>query len=412
MHKPRLRKSLQLLALLTLTLMVFSACSAVFTANVGGKVREAESGAAIVDMAIYAYTNTAQRDSDWDRYTGGTFIPSNAAGYVARTNSDANGSFVINKIIWESAFPEFGKTADYKEIALLFYHEDYGLHKNSNPVWITSDSTNVSMVDEQFSKVNQSTDIRIFLRDVADETLIDESFDVRLAVLQEPGDTAGNVKRETIRGTGTIAATYPVALDETIVTATATLQNSSWMQCDEEGTVIPTASPPSFTVSGNNSEITLYLKQSRHAFPLISGEIHSEEREDATNDYPDNSLTVWLGEWTEENQPKIALFDKAGAQTITRSEGTGANNSVIHHGIFSNLGAAMHWDDSDYSGTYADKTVIVVVDMNRDRKLSAGDYYHEFTIRSDQDFKQLGKLRWNADSTKSDLLKIKPEDLP
>src|SRR5690554_7910985 len=83
MHKPRLKKGLLLLAIFTSMLLVLSSCSAVFKANLGGKVQDDESDAGIANMAIYAYTNTTQRDSDWENYTEGTtFNPSSAAGYV------------------------------------------------------------------------------------------------------------------------------------------------------------------------------------------------------------------------------------------------------------------------------------------------------------------------------------------
>lgn len=388
MHKPHLKKSLLLLLLLISMLVLLASCSAVFKANLGGKVRDDESDEGIANMAIYAYTNITQRDSDFDNYTEGIFNPSNAAGYIARTNSDTDGSFVINKIIWESTFPEFGKTADYKEIALLFYHEDYGLKINKDPVWITSDSTNVSMVDEKFTKINQTTNIRVDLYDAATRNLINESFDVRLEV-DQGAEVPKKVVRSTIRSSGTIAVTYPVALEKPNVSATATLQNSTWMQCDEEGTLID---EDSFTISGNNSVIELYLKQSRHAYPLISGEIDSEDRDGSEKASVDNGLTIWLGEL---NGDEIVLFEKAGAQTTTRSEGTGANGGIIRHGTFTNLGTNMRWEQDTYDGTSAQRKVVLIVDKDKNGELSVGDYYYEFSIRSDQVSLDLGTLRMN-----------------
>lgn len=388
MHKPRLKKGLLLLAIFTSMLLVLSSCSAVFKANLGGKVLDDVSDAGIANMAIYAYTNTTQRDSDWENYTEGTtFNPSSAAGYVARTNSDNDGSFVINKIVWESTFPEFGKTADYKEIALLFYHEDYGLHKNKDPVWITSDSTNVSMVDEKFNKVNQTTNIRVDLYDAATRTLINESFDVHLEVEQKQGKPK-KVEQSTITGSGLIAVTYPVTLEKPEVIANVALHNSTWMQCDVDGNLIDEAS---FDVKGNNSVIELYLKQSRHDYPLISGEIATKKRVGTEPDSDDNGLTIWLGE--RKSDGKIVLFDKAGAQTTTESQGTGANGGIIRHGLFTNLGANMVWEGVENTGTSVKKDLVLVVDKDKDGELSVGDYYCEFIIRSDQDSLNLGKLR-------------------
>ena len=43
--------------------------------------------------------------------------------------------------IWENFLPEYGKTADRKEVFLLFHHPRYGLVPNVVPVYVLSDST-------------------------------------------------------------------------------------------------------------------------------------------------------------------------------------------------------------------------------------------------------------------------------
>lgn len=389
----RRKTMLALTLVVIIAVLVSSSCSAVFKAALSGVVRDAGTESGIEAMEVYAYTDKGRRDADYDDHQAeSTFSPSNSAAYVARTTSAADGAFTINKIVWESNFPEFGKTADYRELSLLFFHESYGLHKNAKPVWITSDSTNNSMVDERFERVKQTTAVAISVRDAADGSLLDQTFDVRMSIPQSAGDADPLVKEASITGTGTLAASYPVGFAPT-VTVQVSLTGSSWVQCLQDGTIVGAGTYPTFTISGNNALVDVYVKQTRLSFPAISGEVDVNDNADSTVLVsPDDGLSVWLA--YRNGDGKIVLYDEPNAERTTVAQGDGANGSLIRHGVFNGLGTGMTWDDATYLGTYTQKEVLVVVDTDKDGLLTAvNDDYYEFTIRSDRPTKLLGTLK-------------------
>ena len=127
-------------------IMLVNSCSSVFSAGVSGKVVDAESTTnpkeGIADVEIYSYVKEKNRDADFDSYKSGSrFSPTDDKYFIGHTTSNSDGTFTLNKLVWEAYFPDFGKTADYCTIYLLFYHPDYGLIKNDNPVIIMSDTT-------------------------------------------------------------------------------------------------------------------------------------------------------------------------------------------------------------------------------------------------------------------------------
>ena len=111
-------------------LFTLNSCSSVFSAGVSGKVVDAESTTnpkeGIADVEVYAYVNEKNRDADFDSYISGTrFSPTDDKYYIGHTTSNSDGTFTINKVVWNAYFPDFGKTADYCTIYLLFFHNDY-----------------------------------------------------------------------------------------------------------------------------------------------------------------------------------------------------------------------------------------------------------------------------------------------
>lgn len=55
----------------------------------------------------------------------------------------------------------------------------------------------------------------------------------------------------------------------------------------------------------------------------------------------------------------------------------------------------MRWEEDTYDGTSAQRKVVLIVDKDKNGELSVGDYYYEFSIRSDQVSLDLGTLRMN-----------------
>ena len=367
-------------------MVLVSGCSAVFKAGLSGSVYDADTDAGIENMEVYAYTSESARNTDFSSWTPGSiFSPDASSAYVARTSTASDGSFIINKIIWESTMPQFGKTADYRELFLIFYHKDYGLHKNIKAVWITSDSTNNSIVNESFSKINRIATLNIQVRNAASGTLLTEAMDIEVTV-QNGAETI--VKTVTITGAGTMVVSYPIALANPTASVQSHLNNSTYIQCDEEGTLLGTVTNalPSFDISEQTNVIELYMKPTRLTFPSLSGQIDYDATAGKENLLvsTDDGVTVWLCERDTDN--KVVTIDHANAGQITYALGDGSNGSLIRHGLFDNLGQGYTWDDATYTKTYAEKQVVIVIDnisVAGAKAMGVGDYYSEFTIRSD-----------------------------
>ncbi len=147
------RKNIGYILIILLALSFFNGCSSVFTASIDGQIldfdaREKGTVQGVADATIWLYTQKDKRDADYDFYREGEepTTPSGSAktstSYFLSTTSDTNGRYQFAGIIWETNLPEFGKTADRKEVWLLVYHPDYGLHKNPQPLFLVSDVSN------------------------------------------------------------------------------------------------------------------------------------------------------------------------------------------------------------------------------------------------------------------------------
>ncbi|MBR6348796.1 MAG: membrane lipoprotein lipid attachment site-containing protein, partial [Spirochaetales bacterium] len=75
-------------------LVLLASCSQVFEAGISGKVvtPRGTSTAAVADVNVFAYTDKGRRDSDFAKFQSGTITrPTEGAGYVATTSTNANG---------------------------------------------------------------------------------------------------------------------------------------------------------------------------------------------------------------------------------------------------------------------------------------------------------------------------------
>ncbi|MBN1241832.1 MAG: hypothetical protein JXA15_03895 [Spirochaetales bacterium] len=132
--------------------LILASCSSVFTASLSGRlvdreIHEADDGrdASIAEATVYLYMEESERAADLSAWDGTDATlpdgPGNGFKWFACTTSGVEGDFQFTGIIWENLFPEFGKTADRKEVFLLFHHPRYGLVPNAVPVYVLSDST-------------------------------------------------------------------------------------------------------------------------------------------------------------------------------------------------------------------------------------------------------------------------------
>ncbi len=405
------------IAICCMAVFALSGCSSVFKAGVSGKVVDAESTsspkAGIANVQVYAYTKESDRNSDYNAYMAnpnGRFHPSTSS-YIGKTTTGDNGSFVVSKLVWESMSPEFGKTADYNRLYLLFYHEDYGLYKNTGDIVVVSDSNNADTVYEELTKIRKTTTINLTVRDVATGNPLNTAVKVTVKVPQSASASPEYIiyDDQTITGTGAITVTYPRYVDPTaaikvlfeptvIISAVQSSDEITWKQAynneahgDPEVTDYAFYGPNdvlSKKISGNSINLNAYMKATKLSYPSVEGRVELDGNESSTlgshlGKYADDDISVWLG-YRDASTGALTLFKDAAASVVTASQGDGANGSLIIHGRFSGLGNGMTWDDDVYTEQFLSMTVYVVVDVNKDLRLSVGDYYLPLDVRSDK----------------------------
>lgn len=380
---------------LLVTLFILVSCSSVFSAGVSGKIVDSESTSnpkeGIQDVEVYAYIKEETRDSDFSSWDSSKrFSPSNSDSFIGHTTTNSDGTFTINKIVWEEFFPDFGKTADYCTIYLLFYHENYGLTKNINPAIIMSD-TSANVVYQEITKIRETTILSVNVKDIGTENNITDSVIVKAIVPQKSGSTTYT---QTITGNGNIQISYPrYSTGTTINTPTIKISvtqngtNPKWSQCffDKENSkydFFSSSDTYSVVVEGSTMNTDVYVKSKIHTVPSISGQVQYGTS-NSTNEgsSSDDNLKVWLA---YEESSSLKLYDDSTNEVTTASSGNGANSSIVRHGLFSGLASNVTWTDSTYTGKYAELTAYLVVDKNSSTKLDTSDYYKEITVRSDR----------------------------
>ena len=394
-----------ILVLMLHGVLLLSGCSAVFKAGVSGTVRDEESTsnpkAGIANMDVYAYTSESARDTDLSGWQAGTTDIGSSSSYVGRTTTGTDGTFTINRLVWETFSPAFGKTADYRDLFMIFYQTDFGLHTNSKPITVVSDSTNVNAVNEEFSKVNQLTDLQLTIDNVAGGALGQE-VSVKVTVPQGAGVDV-KVYQTMVTSTGTLTVAHPKSLAvDPQATIEVSLNGSTWLQCDQNGGFA--ASATSVALSDSPTLVTVYMKNTQLDFPSLSGQIRFDyDVSHDTKAYTDNDdMRVWLA--YRNGDGKLVLYEDANAERISTSNGDVANGGIIHHGLFTNLGEGMTWSDIDYSTSYATLTVAVIFDKNKDGILNATDRFLELEIRSDRTALSIGAITLlNSDDVAGDL---------
>lgn len=128
-------------------------CSTVFTSSITGTVIDREdydegTTTGVADARVFLYTDETGWSEDWAAYVDGdeSTLPDGPERteyrYFQSTVTDAQGRYEFSGFVWEACTPEYGKTADRRQIYLLVYHPDYGLWKNPVPLYVVSDVTN------------------------------------------------------------------------------------------------------------------------------------------------------------------------------------------------------------------------------------------------------------------------------
>jgi len=128
-------------------------CSTVFTSSITGTIIDREdyddgTTTGIAGARVILYTDETAWDEDYAAYVDGdeSTLPDGsgrtAYRYFQSTVTDAQGGYEFSGFVWEACFPEYGKTADRRQVYLLIYHPDYGLWRNPVPLYVVSDVTN------------------------------------------------------------------------------------------------------------------------------------------------------------------------------------------------------------------------------------------------------------------------------
>ncbi len=332
------RRFLVIIALIALVL-VLAGCSVVFEAGISGKVVTASgTGTANVqDVSVFAYTDSSLRDSDFAKFQAGAITrPSEGSGYVATTNTNANGEFTVNKVVWETKKSEFGKTADVSKLYLIFYHEDY--YPAKADATIISGSTNSSNVYVKLEASKEYTTLNITVYDVATGTAMTEACNLEYFV--EGKEDSDSV---VVTGGANIRISYPKGGTPNVMFK-LTSPGSSWKMTDNTGTVIEHHVEED--VESGTLSVSLYMKRYEFVIPAFSGNVvfNSGDAPQLTvNTDPVNAndnVQVWLqykkagtaDEWKDFDETKSANHMTYAVQTTT------GNNIYYNHGQFSGVG--------------------------------------------------------------------------
>ncbi len=400
-----MKKTINVCISLIVIILVLAAvsCSSVFSAGVSGRVVDAESTNSpkdgIADVTVFAYTDETARDADFTGWTAGTrFSPATTEHYIGQTSTDTDGSFTVGRIVWESKSPEFGKTADFTPVFLLFYHENFGLVKNTNHAVIMSDSTS-NVIYQEMTSVRKQTSVEIEIRDAATDTALTTAVNVVVSIPQLSGSIT---YEQSITGTASVTVSYPrYAADGTTpftpdasITFSQLGSDITYKACfyDTENSIYTfiDSNTVAKTISGSTYPVRLYMKTLNHSMSSISGQINygipaSGSLDEGTT--ADDNVVIMLA---YAGGGKLIQYSETSARVRTSSSGDGSNGSRIRHGLFSGLGEGITWKNSTYEGKYDTKTVYVIVDKDNDEKISAGDFYYTKTVRSDEGGLNLG----------------------
>lgn len=407
------------LTTILIAVLLISGCSAVFDAGLSGKIVDSDSGEGIPDVQIYAYTEESLRDKDFNEGKGAVtgpdgvklyFSPSSAGNYIPATTTADDGSFTINRLIWKTLSPAFGKTADYLDVYLLYFHSDYGLNKENSQVTIVSDSNNASRVNAELTSRLKTKRVQINIKDVADDEIADTAFEVKVrATINGKSEPYRDYSTDV---TGTAAITVPYlankAEGESTVNITVSIpQDSTWQWVDASTDDYYRAAGD-YSITVTDDELrgeaaiskTAYVKGYEFDYPAFSGMVATESDKttsyigSSSDAYKNDGITVWLARVkSTAADGTVKLEVMRNCEKTTAPDGNGANSAIITHGLFSRLGEGVSWKPAleesgshagDYSGAVATTVVYLIIDSHSAGTQSVpdiDDYFHRIVVR-------------------------------
>ena len=347
------------ISFLTLILIFLTGCSSVFNAGISGKIVDSESTSTpkegIQDVEVFAYTKEKARDQDFENWDGTSrFSPTTSKYYIGHATTNSSGEFTISKIVWESFFPEFGKTADYCEVFLLFYHDEFGLEKNSNIAMVMSDATS-NIVYQEMTKIKKKTTINLTITNVANNNLVTESVIATIKVPQDSANSTYKTYTETITsGTAAIPVLYSRYQTDGKTTFEPTIKillsqngnNQKFKQCNcNNGDYSFTESALEAQISGDSCPIESYMKAYKIAVPTITGT------------YGDTSSST-----NDGKRVVVSVKGEEKGNTTTYAQTIGTDSGVQTHGNFSISGEGYYWEDTSYTTATTSADISFTVD--------------------------------------------------
>ncbi|MCR4953723.1 MAG: hypothetical protein K6A43_06555 [Treponema sp.] len=345
--------------------VLFTSCYSVFSGGTGGQIVDAESTSnpkrGIAYVEVYAYTDSAARDSDFKAWQEGTiFTPSDT--YYGHTTTDSNGSFSISKLVWKETKPFFGKDADFTTIYLLYFHENYGLTKDKTV--ITSDSTSDSIYAE-LTAIKKTTSLNIKIYDVSTSNTFNDNVLVTVSVPQSTDTLSTSPKNyeEIISGSGTISISYPrwkTQEDKTngienkpqiSIKYTQSADEITWKACanadndEKDYSFLSDDFEITKTVENSSYSVSLYGKATKIKVPTVNGNYG-----DSTAESSDGIVISMKAKKSDANSTTGSgeEYTIDCGETTTQSQSIGTSGTQTH-GNFSGLGSGFYWIDNSYN---------------------------------------------------------------
>ncbi len=386
-------------------LLLLSGCSTVFTASITGTTidkeswEEDEQEVAIGDVEVFLYNNEKDWTEDYTRWTEEDIRPDEVEegeepGYFLSTVTGEDGVFTFNGIIWNRLFPSYGKSGDRVEVYFLFFNRDYGVSRNTTPVFIVSDVTN-RLTPFRLERITYSATIEgevlnkntgegvgavnldVYVADSLDPLTYPEEPDYQLAT--------------AVDGTYTVQISFPKELGESVrCKITAERNGFNCEDYDDDGTPAD-----DFLSAGPIEKDTTYtaedieIKQTEFSETLEGRVFNDNDGDDdvyteGTADSYVNGVTIWL---FHEDPAGLGNNDAPDKRTVTRA--VVLNDTTVEDGHFAFTG--IEWEDEDYTEDYSTKVVSLyrptpteISDDNLDPPINSDDI-DQYTMRSNSD---------------------------
>ncbi len=353
--------------------LLFS-CSTVFTASISGSAidkeswEEDEQEVGIGDVEVFLYNEEKEWTEDYTKWTEEGIRPDTVEEgedphFFLSTVTGADGAFTFSGLIWNRLFPSYGKSGDRVEVFFIFYNRDYGVSKNTTPVFIVSDVT------------NQRTPFK--LERITNPAVIEGTIKN-----QNTAEGVGAVNVNVFVATSIDPITYPDNPDYQTTTdaegeytqnisfakglgdygrAKITVNRNEYNCENYDGDGTPAND---YLQTGLIEKETTYtvadieIKQTKFTNETLEGRVADDLATEAT--YVNGAL---IKLYVDRSSPPAA-GDEPDYRTYSEERIYGTETPTIKNGYYSFTG--IEWTDEDYTGTASAVTCYIDVDVDLD----------------------------------------------